>query len=125
MERSSETTPPAAAAAKPEQPNPASKPVRSPKPAQAPKPAQDPKPVQTAESVQAATSEAETKLAPTDPQASPETSTPASPLMTPEPYRITIRLTGADPAAPAEVVTRALREADVRFAVERIERVQP
>ena len=28
------------------------------------------------------------------------------------PYRITIRLAGADPAAPAEAVTRALREAD-------------
>ena len=40
-------------------------------------------------------------------------------------YRITIRLAGADPAAPAEAVTRALREADVGFAVERIERVEP
>ena len=42
-----------------------------------------------------------------------------------EPYRITIRLAGADPAAPAEAVTRALREAGVGFAVERIERVEP
>ena len=42
-----------------------------------------------------------------------------------EPYRITIRLSGADPAAPAEAVTRVLRIADVRFAVERIERIQP
>ena len=42
-----------------------------------------------------------------------------------EPYRITIRLSGADPSAPAEAVTRALRNADVRFAVERIERIQP
>ena len=41
------------------------------------------------------------------------------------PYRITIRLAGADPAAPAEAVTRALREAYVGFAVERIERVEP
>ena len=41
------------------------------------------------------------------------------------PYRITIRLAAADPAAPAEAVTRALREADVGFAVERIERVEP
>ena len=41
------------------------------------------------------------------------------------PYRITIRLAGADPAAPAEAVTRALREADIGFAVERIERVEP
>ena len=43
----------------------------------------------------------------------------------PAPYRITIRLAGADPAAPAEAVTRALRDADVGFAVERIERVEP
>jgi len=42
-----------------------------------------------------------------------------------EPYRITIRLSGADPAAPAEAVTRVLRNADVSFAVERIERIHP
>ncbi|WP_353292412.1 hypothetical protein [Synechococcus sp. M16CYN] len=42
-----------------------------------------------------------------------------------EPYRITIHLSGADPAAPAEIVTRTLREADVSFTVERIERVEP
>ena len=42
-----------------------------------------------------------------------------------EPYRITIRLSSADPAAPAEAVTRVLRNADVSFAVERIERIQP
>ena len=41
------------------------------------------------------------------------------------PYRITIRVAGADPAAPAEAVTRALRNAEVGFAVERIERVEP
>ena len=41
------------------------------------------------------------------------------------PYRITIRVAGADPAAPAEAVTRALRDADVGFVVERIERVEP
>ena len=41
------------------------------------------------------------------------------------PYRITIRVAGVDPAAPAEAVTRALRDADVGFAVERIERVEP
>ena len=43
----------------------------------------------------------------------------------PAPYRIPIRLAGADPAAPAEAVTRALRDADVGFAAERIERVEP
>jgi len=42
----------------------------------------------------------------------------------PQPYRITIRLSAADPAAPAEAVTRALRGSDVRFAVERIERIE-
>ena len=41
------------------------------------------------------------------------------------PYRITIRLSGADPAAPAEAVTKALRSSAVDFMVERIERVVP
>ena len=41
-----------------------------------------------------------------------------------KPYRITIRLASADPAAPAEVVTRALRNAQVSFSVERIERIE-
>lgn len=39
------------------------------------------------------------------------------------PYRVTIRLSGADPSAPAEAVTRALRDASVAFSVERIEAV--
>ncbi len=42
---------------------------------------------------------------------------------TPQPYRITIKLSGANPSAPAESVTRALRKAGVRFEVEKIERV--
>jgi len=42
-----------------------------------------------------------------------------------EPYRITIRLPGADPASPSDAVTRALRQAGVPFAVERIERIEP
>ena len=41
-----------------------------------------------------------------------------------EPYRITIRLSEADPASPAEAVTRALREAGVPFAVEQIEQIE-
>jgi hypothetical protein len=45
---------------------------------------------------------------------------PAAP---PAPYRITLRLPGADPSAPAEAVTEALRAAGVRFEVEMIERV--
>jgi hypothetical protein len=39
------------------------------------------------------------------------------------PYRVTIRLPRADPSAPAEVVTEALRSAGVPFEVETIERV--
>jgi hypothetical protein len=39
------------------------------------------------------------------------------------PYRITLRLPQADPAAPAEVVTQALRAAGVPFEVETIERM--
>jgi len=55
----------------------------------------------------------------------PAASKPTSSNQPQEPYRITIRLSGVDPAAPAEAVTRVLRNADVNFAVERIERIQP
>ena len=57
--------------------------------------------------------------------APPQPALPTNPRLPPEPYRITIRLAGADPAAPAEAVTRALRDASVDFMVERIERVVP
>ena len=43
----------------------------------------------------------------------------------PVPYRVTLKLPGADPAAPAEAVTQALRAAGVRFEVETIERIRP
>jgi hypothetical protein len=65
---------------------------------------------------------------PTPSNSKPSNSTPSDPPSSnqpQEPYRITIRLSGADPAAPAEAVTRVLRNADVSFAVERIERIQP
>ena len=39
-----------------------------------------------------------------------------------QPYRIILRLSGANPAAPAETVTEALRKAGVQFEVEKIER---
>ena len=39
------------------------------------------------------------------------------------PYRILIRLSAADPAAPAEAVTEALRRAGIGFEVETIEKV--
>ncbi len=41
----------------------------------------------------------------------------------PRPYRITIRLAAADPAAPAEGVTDALRRAGIGFEVETIEKI--
>jgi hypothetical protein len=49
----------------------------------------------------------------------PATRVPANPA----PYRVTIRLPQADPSAPAEVVTEALRAAGVPFEVETIERM--
>ena len=39
------------------------------------------------------------------------------------PYRIILRLSAADPAAPAEGVTDALRRAGIGFEVETIEKV--
>ncbi|MEB3325687.1 MAG: hypothetical protein VKM17_10195 [Cyanobacteriota bacterium] len=42
----------------------------------------------------------------------------------PSPYRVTIRLPQADPSAPAEGVTQALRSAGIPFEVETIERVK-
>ncbi|WP_315858072.1 hypothetical protein [Cyanobium sp. Morenito 9A2] len=43
--------------------------------------------------------------------------------VTPVPYRVTIKLPAADPSAPAEAVTEALRAAGVSFEVETIERL--
>ena len=43
-------------------------------------------------------------------------------IFTPQPYRIILKLSGANPSAPAETVTRALRKAGVQFEVEKIER---
>ncbi|MFN9692476.1 MAG: hypothetical protein ACK550_01530 [Synechococcaceae cyanobacterium] len=47
----------------------------------------------------------------------------APPPSNPVPYRVTLRLPRADPAAPAEVLTRALRAAGEPFEVETIERM--
>ena len=64
--------------------------------------------------------------APTAPTA-PEEDVPAPPppphLLNPTPYRLLLRLPAADPAAPAEAVTRALRAAGILFEVETIERL--
>ena len=43
-------------------------------------------------------------------------------IFNPQPYRIILRLSGANPSAPAETVTEALRAAGVQFEVEKIER---
>tara|TARA_B100001741_G_scaffold11534_1_gene9084 strand:+ start:288 stop:734 length:447 start_codon:yes stop_codon:yes gene_type:complete len=43
----------------------------------------------------------------------------------PQPYRVILRLPSADPSAPAEAVTKALRAAGLPFEVETIERLQP
>ena len=46
------------------------------------------------------------------------------PDFTPQPYRITIKLSGANPYDPAATVTQALINAGVMFEVESIERIQ-
>ncbi|MCS5704569.1 hypothetical protein NZK27_00035 [Synechococcus sp. FGCU-3] len=60
------------------------------------------------------------------PAAPAQAAKPAAPASTlqPAPYRVTIKLPSADPSAPAEVVTQALRAAGVSFEVEMIERVR-
>ncbi len=60
-----------------------------------------------------------------DVAASPPPNSPPSPLppLNPTPYRLLLRLPAADPAAPAEAVTQALRAAGVVFEVETIERL--
>lgn len=50
-------------------------------------------------------------------------SKPVKPTVGSAAYRITIKLPGADPSAPAEAVTEALRAAGVSFEVETIERM--
>jgi hypothetical protein len=63
---------------------------------------------------------------PKEPQASKTAAAkpkPPSVATAPSPYRVTIRLPQADPSAPAEGVTEALRTAGIPFEVETIERV--
>ena len=76
-------------------------PKAAPEPAAETKPATEPEPEPKAEPEQAAD--------PRDPQ----------------PYRVILRLPSADPSAPAEAVTKALRAAGLPFEVETIERLQP
>ena len=81
---------------------------------------------------QPATTPISTEAPRVEPMAEPEPepsaqvqAAPARPSQPLAPYRITIRLAGADPSAPAEAVTQALRTSAVEFMVERIERVLP
>ncbi|MEB3335547.1 MAG: hypothetical protein VKP70_11255 [Cyanobacteriota bacterium] len=57
------------------------------------------------------------------PPAAPRQAPPASSPSASSPYRVTLRLPLADPSAPAEAVTQALRGAGIVFEVETIERV--
>jgi len=57
-----------------------------------------------------------------EPKAEPEQ---AADPRDPQPYRVILRLPSADPSAPAEAVTKALRAAGLPFEVETIERLQP
>ena len=45
-------------------------------------------------------------------------------IFKPQPYRIILKLSGANPSAPAETVTKALIKAGVQFEVEKIERFE-
>jgi hypothetical protein len=85
-------------------------------PAPAPQPPSPPtKPAAPPAARNAASKKAEPKAV----EAKPAAANPTKPA----PYRITIQLPSADPAAPAEAVTQALRAAGVSFEVEMIERV--
>lgn len=62
-------------------------------------------------------------VAPAGTSAAPLPRTSAQPAAQPAPYRVTLRLPLADPSAPAEGLTEALRAAGVPFEVETIERM--
>ena len=100
----------------PAEPKPAAKlePAIKPVPPQQPK-AEEPK----ANSEPAAEA---TPAAEPEPKAEPEQ---AAEPRDPQPYRVILRLPSADPSAPAEAVTKALRAAGLPFEVETIERLQP
>lgn len=97
---------------------PAPAPSTTPKPAAsqqptASQPARPPSPGSTGKSAAAGPAAA---------PAAPPPPTRQEPPANPAPYRLTILLPQADPAAPAEGVTRALRAAGVPFEVETIQR---
>lgn len=107
-----EGTPPSPAGSGPQATNPPAKP-RAPEPSPAP-----------AGSGSPATNPAGKPRAP-QPPAAPARKLPPDPRPgVSSPYRVTLRLPLADPSAPAEAVTQALRAAGIVFEVETIERVK-
>ena len=88
-------------------------------PAQPVSPAPNPASATPASKTASPTAASPKKVEPKPVEAKPPAVNPSKPA----PYRITIQLPSADPAAPAEAVTQALRAAGVSFEVEMIERV--
>jgi hypothetical protein len=88
-------------------------------PAQPVAPAPNPATATPASKTASPTAASPKKVEPKPVEAKPPAVNPSKPA----PYRITIQLPSADPAAPAEAVTQALRAAGVSFEVEMIERV--
>ena len=88
-------------------------------PAQPVSPAPTPATATPASKTASPTAASPKKVEPKPVEAKPPAVNPSKPA----PYRITIQLPSADPAAPAEAVTQALRAAGVSFEVEMIERV--
>jgi len=106
-------------------------PVTSPTPGAATKPLAQQNPVQPAKPELPAKPEQPTKppgqqkpVVQTKPVVEPKPVADSKPV-TPVPYRVVLRLPLADPSAPAEALTRALRAANLPFEVETIERVSP
>ena len=88
-------------------------------PAQPVSPAPNPATATPASKTASPTAASPKKVEPKPVEAKPPAVNPSKPA----PYRITIQLPSADPAAPAEAVTEALRAAGVSLEVEMIERV--
>ena len=93
-------------------------------PALAPDTAKKADPAQKADLAKTSDPEKLAKDAATTAKAPEAKPLPAPATLAPAPYRVTIKLPAADPSAPAEVVTKALRAAGVSFEVETIERVR-
>lgn len=104
-------------------PGAAAKPLDKQKPADQPKPTPETNPA--GEQKQGGQKQGQQKpVELTKPALEPKPMAETKPV-TPVPYRVVLRLPMADPSAPAEALTRALRAANLPFEVETIERVNP